>query len=61
MQRTTSRYNTIMTKGVSSQLRCLLIGWMLLSVFISVGFTDELGLVTEVEFQPFSIGNRTTH
>ena len=27
---------------------------MLLSVFISVGFTDELGLVTEVEFQPLA-------
>ena len=48
------QYNTITRKGVSSQLRCLLIGWMLLSVFISVGFTDELGRVTDVEFQPLA-------
>ena len=54
MQRTTKRYKTILWQGVSSQLRFLLIGWMLLSVFISVGFTDELNLVTEVEFQPLA-------
>ena len=54
MQRTTNRYNTITRKGVSSQFRFLFISWMLLSVFISVGFTDELGLVPEVEFQPLA-------
>ncbi len=54
MQRTTKRYKTISWNGVSSQFRLLLIGWMLLSVFISVGFTDELNLVTEVEFQPLA-------
>ena len=54
MQRTTKRYNTIMQIGANSQFRFLLIGWMLLSVFISVGFTDELNLVTEVEFQPLA-------
>ena len=54
MQWTANRYNTIIRKGVSIQFRFLLIGWMLLSIFISVGFTDELGLVTEVEFQPLA-------
>ena len=46
------RYKTMI--GIRSQLRCLLIGWMLLSVFISLGFTDELPLVAEVEFQPLA-------
>ena len=54
MQRTTNRYNAIMQIGANSQFRFLLIGWMLLSVFISVGFTDELNLVAEVEFQPLA-------
>ena len=54
MQRTTNRYNTILRKRVNSRLRFLLIGWMLLSVFISVGFTDELSPVVGVEFQPFA-------
>ena len=54
MQWTTNRYDTVRRKGVSSRFRFLLIGWMLLSVFISVGFTDELTLVAEVEFQPFA-------
>lgn len=48
------QYKTILWNGVSSRLRFLLIGWMLLSVFISVGFTDELTLVAEVEFQPIA-------
>ncbi len=54
MQRTTNRYNTILRKRVNSRLRFLLIGWMLLSVFISSGFTDELSPVVGVEFQPFA-------
>ena len=31
------QYKIMMRKRISSHLRCLLIGWMLLSVFISVG------------------------
>jgi len=50
----TNRYHTLGKKGVDSPLYLILISWMLLSVFISVGFTDELSLVTEVEFQPFA-------
>ena len=50
----TNRYNTLGKKRVDSPLYLILISWMLLSVFISVGFTDELSLVTEVEFQPFA-------
>ena len=50
----TKRYHTLGKKGVDSPLYLILISWMLFSVFISVGFTDELSLVTEVEFQPFA-------
>ena len=50
----TNRYNTLGKQRVDSPLYLILISWMLLSVFISVGFTDELSLVTEVEFQPFA-------
>ena len=53
-----NRYNTLGKKGVDSPLYLILISWMLLSVFISVGFTDELSLVTEVEFQPFASATR---
>lgn len=49
-----NRYNTLGKKRIDSPLYLILISWMLLSVFISVGFTDELSLVTEVEFQPFA-------
>ena len=54
MQRTTNRYNTITKKGVSSQFRLLLVGCILFLTFASVGFTNELRLVTGVEFQPFA-------
>ena len=54
MQQASNRYNTINKKRVSSQLRFLLIGCILLLTFTSVGFTDELGRVTEVEFQPLA-------
>ena len=54
MRWTTNQYNTFRKKGTSSPFYLILISWMLLSVFISVGFTDELSLVTEVEFQPFA-------
>ena len=50
----TNRYNTLLKKGSCSPLYSILISWMLLLTFTSVGFTDELILVTEVEFQPFA-------
>ena len=50
----TNRYNTLLKKGSCSPLYLILISWMLLLTFTSVGFTDELILVTEVEFQPFA-------
>ena len=54
MQQLINRYRTIIEKRVGRQFYLLLIGWMLFSTFISIGFTDELGLVTEVEFQPLA-------
>ena len=48
------RYKTMIRISICSRLRFLLIGWMLLSVFISVGSTDELSPVVGVEFQPFA-------
>ena len=54
MQRTTKRYKTIMKKGVSSQFRLLLVGCILFLTFASVGFTNELRLVTGIEFQPLA-------
>ena len=45
---------THIRKRVSPRFHFLLIGWMVLSVFIAVGVTDELHLVTEVEFQPLA-------
>ena len=51
----TNGYNTLLKKGTCSPLFYLtLISWILLLTFTSVGFTDELSLVTEVEFQPFA-------
>ncbi len=52
MQRMTNQYNIIKKKEGSSPLRFLLTGCMLLLTFTSRGFTNELDLVTEVEFQP---------
>ena len=49
-----NRYNPLVKKGTCSPFYLILISWMLFSVVISVGFTDELSLVTEVEFQPFA-------
>ena len=54
MRWTTNRYNTLLKKGACSPLYLILISWMLLLTFTSVGFTDELRLVTEVEFQPLT-------
>ena len=48
------RYKIVIRNGIRSRLRLLLIGWVLLSVFISVGFSDELSPVVGVEFQPFA-------
>ena len=48
------QYKAIIEKRMNRPFHLLLIGWMLLSVFISVGSTDELDLVTEVEFQPLA-------
>ena len=54
MRQLINRYRTIIEKRVGRQFYLLLIGWMLFFTFISIGFTDELGLVTEVEFQPLA-------
>ena len=54
MRWTTNQYNTLLKKGVRSPLYLIPISWILLLTFTSVGFTDELSLVTEVEFQPFA-------
>ena len=48
------QYKTTVGSSIRSQLRLLLTGWMLLSVFISSGFTDELSRVVGVEFQPLA-------
>ena len=48
----TNRYHTLLKKGAYSPLYLIFISWMLLLTFTSVGFTDELSLVTQVEFQP---------
>lgn len=50
----TNRYNIFLKKGTHSPFYLILISWMLLLTFTSVGFTDELSLVTEVEFQPLA-------
>ncbi|MCY4571020.1 MAG: hypothetical protein OXD49_22235, partial [Candidatus Poribacteria bacterium] len=50
----TNRYHTLGKTGVSSPFYLILISWMLLLTFTSAGFSDELSLVTEVEFQPFA-------
>lgn len=49
---TTNKYKVIIGKEVSSQFGFLLIGCILLLLaFTSVGFTDELQIVPEIEFQ----------
>ena len=54
MRWTANRYNTLL-KNVSNRQRYLIyIGCILLFTFTSVGFTDELNLVPEVEFQPLA-------
>ena len=50
----TNRYKTLLKKEIHSPFYLILISWMLFSVVISVGFTDELRLVREVEFQPLA-------
>ena len=54
MRWTTNGYNTLGKKGTCRLFYLTLISWILLLTFTSVGFTDELSLVTEVEFQPFA-------
>jgi len=54
MQWMINGYNPLVKKGTCSPFYLILISWMLFSVVISVGFTDELSLVREVEFQPFA-------
>ena len=54
MRWTKNKYNAILREGNSRQFHLILIGCMLLLTFASVGFTDELRLVSEVEFQPFA-------
>ena len=50
----TNRYNTLGKKGAGSPFYFIPISYMLLFTFTSVGVTDELALVSEVEFQPFA-------
>jgi len=54
MQWMTHRYYTFLKKGACIPLYLISISWMWLLTFTSVGLTDELNLVTEVEFQPFA-------
>ena len=54
MQKLISQYKTIAEKGISRPFYFIITSLMLFSVFISVGFTDELSIVTEVEFQPLT-------
>ena len=48
------RYNTFIRKRFNRQFNLICIGCMLFLTFTSVGFTDELELVTDVEFQPLA-------
>ena len=50
----TNQYNTLGKNGASSPFYFIPISYILLLTFTSVGFADELALVTEVEFQPFA-------
>ncbi len=54
MQKLISQYKTIAEKGISRLFYFVITSLMLFSVFISVGFTDELSIVSEVEFQPLA-------
>ncbi len=54
MQRTTDRSNTLLRKAFNRQLYLIYIGCILFLTFASVGFTNELRLVAEVEFQPLA-------
>ena len=54
MRWTTNRYNALLGKGSNRRRYLIYIGCMLLIIFTSAGFSDELNLVTEVEFQPLA-------
>jgi hypothetical protein len=53
-----NRYSTLTRKGTGRSFDLMLISWMLLLAFTSLGFTDGLKLVTEVEFQPLASATR---
>ena len=54
MQWMINGYKTLLKKEIHSPFYLILISWMLLLTFTSVGFTDELNLVRKVEFQPLA-------
>ena len=54
MRWTTNRYRAVIRKATGSWVDLILICWMLLLAFASVGFTDGLKLVADVEFQPLT-------
>lgn len=54
MRWTANRYNTLLKNASDRQRYVIYIGCILLFTFTSVGFTDELNLVPEVEFQPLA-------
>ena len=61
MRWTANRYNTLLRKGSNRRRYLIYASWMLLLTFTSAGFSDELNLVTEVEFQPPRISDPATH
>ena len=54
MRKKIKRYYTFKKKEFNNQFQLICIGCMLFLTFTSVGFTDELELVTDVEFQPLA-------
>ena len=55
---TTNRYRAVMGRATGSWLDLFLICGMLLLAFASIGFTDGLKLVDDVEFQPLASATR---
>ncbi len=54
MRQTIKSSNDIFLKWINRPLILLFCSWMLLLVFVSQGVTDELSLVTNVEYQPLT-------
>ncbi len=54
MRKKIKRYYTFNKKGFNRQFHLICIGLMLFSVFMPIGSTDELSIVTDVEFQPLA-------